>query len=148
MSALKQRITEDMKAAMKAGDKPRLSIIRLMLAAIKQREIDERIVLDDAQALTVLDKMLKQRQDSAQQYETAKRQDLAERERFEITVIRSYMPQPLSDPELEALVTAALQKAGATSMRDMGKVMSLLRPEVQGRADMSLVSHMVKQRLG
>ena len=147
MSDLKQRITDDMKAAMKGGDKPRLATIRLILAATKQREVDERIVLTDADVLGVLDKMLKQRRDSVTQYEAAKREDLAAQERFEIGVIEAYLPKPLSDAELDALVAACIQEAGAASPRDMGKVMALLKPRAAGRADMGALSGRVKAKL-
>jgi uncharacterized protein YqeY len=137
-----------MKTAMKAGDKTRLGVIRLMLAAIKQREIDERIDLDDAQVLAVLDKMVKQRRDSITQYSGAGREDLAEIERFEIEVIQSYLPRALTDDELMALIDAAMASTQASAMSDMGKVMGLLKPQIQGRADMGSVSARVKQRLG
>lgn len=145
---LKSRIQDDMKTAMKAGDKTRLGVIRLMLAAIKQREIDERIELDEAQTLAVLDKMVKQRRDSITQYENAKREDLAEVERFEVEVIQSYLPAALSEAEIAALVEDAITASGAAAMSDMGKVMNVLRPQIQGRADMGAVSALVKQRLG
>jgi uncharacterized protein YqeY len=142
------QIQSDMKAAMKAGDKTRLGVIRLMLAAIKQREIDERIVLDDPQVLAVLDKMVKQRRDSIAQYSAAGREDLAAVERFEVEVIQSYLPTALTDEELSALIDAAIQSSQAGAMSDMGKVMAALRSQVQGRADMGAVSARVKQRLG
>ncbi|MBP6809733.1 MAG: GatB/YqeY domain-containing protein [Chromatiaceae bacterium] len=145
---LKQRLVEDMKTAMKAGEKRRLGIIRLINAAIKQREVDERIELDDTQVLAVLDKMLKQRRDSITQYEAAKREDLAEQERYEIGVCQEYLPAALSDDEIAALIEAAVAAAGALSQKDMGKVMALLKPQVQGRADVGAVSALVKQRLG
>lgn len=147
MSELKQRVTEDMKTAMKSGDKARLGAIRLILAAIKQREVDERIALDDAQVLHVLDKMLKQRRDSVTQYEAAKREDLAEQERYEIGVIEAYMPAQLSDTELDTLITTCIADAGASSPRDMGKVMALLKERAAGRADMGALSQRVKARL-
>jgi len=146
--SLKTRLLEDMKTAMRAGDKPRLGVIRLVNAAIKQREVDERIELDDAQVLGVLEKMLKQRRDSMQQYQAAARQDLAETERFEIGVIEGYLPAQLDTAELSAMVDAAIAESGATSVRDMGKVMGLLKQRAAGRADMSSVSGLVKQRLG
>ncbi|MBP6583414.1 MAG: GatB/YqeY domain-containing protein [Chromatiaceae bacterium] len=145
---LKQRLVEDMKTAMKAGEKRRLGIIRLINAAIKQREVDERIELDDTQVLAVLDKMLKQRRDSITQYEAAKREDLAEQERYEIGVCQEYLPAALSDDEIAALIEMAVAAAGALSQKDMGKVMALLKPQVQGRADVGAVSALVKQRLG
>lgn len=145
---LKQRLVEDMKTAMKTGEKRRLGIIRLINAAIKQREVDERIELDDTQVLAVLDKMLKQRRDSITQYEAAKREDLAEQERYEIGVCQEYLPAALSDDEIAALIEMAVAAAGALSQKDMGKVMALLKPQVQGRADVGAVSALVKQRLG
>src|SRR6185437_11679604 len=147
MSELKARLTEDMKTALKGGDKARLAAIRLVLAAIKQREVDERIALDDAQVLHVLEKMLKQRRDSIAQYEAAKREDLAEQERYEIGVIEAYLPQQLTDAELDALVAQCIADAGATSPRDMGKVMALLKERATGRADMGALSQRVKTRL-
>ncbi len=144
---LKQRLVEDMKTAMKAGKKRRLGIIRLINAAIKQREVDERIELDDTQVLAVLDKMLKQRRDSITQYEAAKREDLAEQERYEIGVCQEYLPAALSDDEIAALIEMAVAAAGALSQKDMGKVMAILKPQVQGRADVGAVSALVKQRL-
>jgi len=147
MNELKQRITDDMKAAMKGGDKPRLGIIRLILAAIKQREVDERIMLDDTQVLHTLEKMLKQRRDSITQYEAAKREDLAQQERYEVGVIEAYLPQQLTDAELDALVAQCIADAGATSPRDMGKVMALLKERATGRADMGALSQRVKTRL-
>ena len=137
-----------MKTAMKAGDKAKLGVIRLMLAAIKQREVDERIELDDAQTLAVLDKMVKQRRDSISQYEGAGREDLAEVERFEVGIIQEYLPAALSDAEIAALLEEAIAASGAAAMSDMGKVMNVLRPQIQGRADMGAVSALVKQRLG
>jgi uncharacterized protein YqeY len=145
---LKLQIQGDMKTAMKAGDKTRLGVIRLMLAAIKQREIDERIELDDAQVLAVLDKMVKQRRDSISQYSGAGREDLAEIERFEVEVIQSYLPRALTDEELTSLIDAAMASTQASAMSDMGKVMGLLKPRIQGRADVGSVSARVKQRLG
>jgi uncharacterized protein YqeY len=145
---LKQRLVEDMKAAMKAGEKRRLGIIRLINAAIKQREVDERIELDDIQVLAVLDKMLKQRRDSITQYEAAKREDLAEQERYEIGVCQQYLPAALGHGEIAALIETAVAASGATSVKEMGKVMAILKPQVQGRADVGAVSALVKQRLG
>jgi len=148
MGMLKSRIQDDMKTAMKAGDKPRLGVIRLMLAAVKQREVDERIELDDAQTLAVLDKMIKQRRDSISQYEGAGREDLAGVERFEVGIIQEYLPAALSEAEIATLVEEAVAASGAAAMSDMGKVMNVLRPQIQGRADMGAVSALVKQRLG
>jgi len=146
--SLKQRLTDDMKAAMKGGDKERLAVIRLVNAAIKQREVDERIQLDDTQVLSVLEKMIKQRRDSVSQYEAANREDLAAIERFEISVIQDYMPQALSEVEIDALIEAAIAETGAASGRDMGKVVGALKPKVAGRADMGAVSARIKARLG
>lgn len=148
MSELKLRLQSDMKTAMKAGEKDRLGVIRLILAAIKQREVDERIELDDAAVLAVLDKMVKQRRESVSQYETANREDLAAVERAEITVIQSYLPAPLGDDEIEALIAAAIEETGAAGPSGMGKVMAVLREPMQGRADMTVVSARVKQQLG
>jgi len=145
---LKLQIQSDMKTAMKSGDKIRLGVIRLILAAIKQREVDERIELDDTQVLVVLDKMVKQRRDSISQYSAAGREDLADVERFEIEVIQSYLPQPLTEAELVELIEAAMASTGAKAMSDMGKVMGVLKAQVQGRADMGAVSAQIKGRLG
>jgi len=144
---LKSRIQDDVKAAMKAKDKARLATLRLISAAIKQREVDERTELDDDQVLVVLEKMIKQRRDSISQYEKAGRQELAEQEKSEIAVIETYMPEGLSDEEIAAMVAAAVTESGAESVRDMGKVMGLLKPKMQGRADMGKVSALVKQKL-
>ncbi len=133
---------------MKSGDKRKLGVIRLLLAAIKQREVDERIELDDVQILAVLDKMVKQRRDSITQYEKAGRDELAEQEQFEIGVLQEYLPAALSEDEISDLVKQAIADANAESMRDMGKVMGQLKPKLQGRADMGAVSAMVKQLLG
>ena len=145
---LKQRLTDDMKAAMKSGDKERLGVIRLVNAAIKQREVDERIVLDDAQVLSVLEKMLKQRKDSITQYEAAAREDLAAVERFEVGVIQGYLPAPLSPAEIDAIIAAAIAESGAAGPKDMGKVIALVKPQVAGRADMGQLSGLVKAKLG
>lgn len=144
---LKNRILEDVTAAMRARDKPRLGTLRLVTAAIKQLEVDSRVELDDAGVLTVLEKMLKQRRDSLQQYSDAGRQDLADQESYEIAVIEAYMPQALPAEELDALIDATIAETGASSMRDMGKVMGLLKSQVQGRADLGAVSNTVKQKL-
>ena len=146
--SLKQQLTDDMKAAMKGGEKDRLGVIRLVNAAIKQREVDERIVLDDAQVLAVLEKMLKQRKDSVTQYEGAGREDLASIERYEIGVIQAYLPAQLSAAEVEAIVVKAIADSGAASAKDMGKVVGLIKPQVAGRADMGRISQLVKQKLG
>jgi uncharacterized protein len=141
---LKERITEDMKAALRAKDTARLSTVRLLLAAIKQREVDERIALTDAD---VVDKMLKQRRDSIAQYEAGGRQDLADVEKFEVQVLTAYMPQALSQAEIEAAIADAIAAAGAKSPQDMGKVMAALKPKLSGRADMAKVSGLVKTKL-
>jgi len=146
-NTLKPKITDDMKTAMRAKDKQRLGVIRLIQAAIKQREVDERISLDDKEVIIVLDKMLKQRRDSLAQYKKAERQDLAEQESFEIKLIQNYMPQPLSESELAELIETALTEIGATSIKELGKVMSYLKPKVQGRVDMRALSTNLKKRL-
>jgi uncharacterized protein YqeY len=146
-SAIKEQIQEDMKTAMRSHDKERLGTIRLILAALKQREVDERIVLTDEHVFAILDKMLKQRRESVTQYEAAHRQDLAQKEIDEIGVIQTYLPSQLTEAEISALIESAIQTSGATSVRDMGKVMNLLKPQVQGRADVATVSNKVKDRL-
>ncbi|MDO9244446.1 MAG: GatB/YqeY domain-containing protein [Rhodocyclaceae bacterium] len=145
--SLKARIIEDMKLAMKAKEAARLGAIRLLLAAIKQREVDERIELDDAAVIAVIEKMLKQRKDSITQYEAAKRQDLADAEKFEIEVLTAYMPQAMSTDAVAAIIAEALAASGATSPADMGKVMALVKPRIAGRADMGEVSKLVKAKL-
>src|SRR5690554_6360679 len=145
--SLKQRLTDDMKAAMKSGDKERLATIRLVLAAIKQREVDERIELDDAAALAVLEKMLKQRRDSVSQYEAAGRDDLADIERREIAVIDVYLPAKLDEAAISAAITAAIAETGAAGPADIGKLMGVLKPKLAGQADMGLVSALVKKAL-
>ena len=145
---LKQRIQDDMKSAMKGGDKRKLGVIRLVMAAIKQREVDERIELDDDQVLAVLDKMVKQRRDSIEQYEKAGRDELAEQEKFEIEVLQEYLPEALSEEEITDLIKQVMAETGAESMKDMGKVMGMLKPKLQGRADMGAVSAKIKQLLG
>jgi uncharacterized protein YqeY len=147
MSDLSSRINDDVKVAMKAKDKPRLGVLRLITAAIKQREVDERITLDDAQVLAVLEKMVKQRKDSIAQYEKAGRDELAQQEAFEIGIIQAYLPEHLSDAEIDALIADAISSSGAASMKDMGKVMGMLKPKLAGRADMGQVSQKIKQRL-
>jgi uncharacterized protein YqeY len=147
MSELKQQITTEMKAAMRAKDKERLSTIRMMLAELKRIEIDERIELDDTRVITVLDKMSKQRRDSISQFEEAARMDLASAERRELEVIKTFLPQPLTDVEVAAIVKQAAEESGAQSMQDMGKVMGLIKPQVQGRADMGTISKLVKAQL-
>jgi len=145
--SLKQRLTDDMKAAMKSGEKDRLGVIRLINAAIKQREVDERITLDDAQVLNAVEKMLKQRKDSLSQYEAAGREDLAAVERYEMSVLQGYLPEQLGDAEIDAIIEAAVAEAGATGPKDIGKVIGLVRPKVAGRADMGALSERVKQKL-
>lgn len=147
MSDLSNRINDDVKVAMKAKDKPRLGVLRLITAAIKQREVDERITLDDDQVIAVLEKMIKQRKDSITQYEKAGRDELAQQEAFEIGIIQEYLPEQLSDAEIDALITDAISSSGAASMKDMGKVMGLLKPKLAGRADMGAVSGKIKAKL-
>ena len=146
-SPLQDAIQAAMKAAMKARDKPRLSTIRLMRSEIKRIEVDERVELDDMRILAVLDKMVKQRRDSARQYDDGGRTDLAEQERAEIGVIQEFLPQPLDEAEINAVIEEILIATGATDMRAMGRVMGHLKPRLQGRADLGLVSQQVKQRL-
>ncbi|MDH0343272.1 GatB/YqeY domain-containing protein [Chromobacterium haemolyticum] len=145
--SLKQRISDDMKSAMKARESDKLAAIRLLLAAIKQKEVDERVELDDAGVVAVIDKMLKQRRDSISQYEAAQRQDLADKEKFEMDVLMAYMPQQLSAEEIDVLVAKAVADSAAAGMQDMGKVMGLLRPQLAGRADMAQVSASIKAKL-
>lgn len=144
---LKDQLTAEMKSAMKAKDKDRLLVIRTMLAAIKQVEIDDQTTLDDAGILVVLDKMLKQRRDSIKQYEEANRPELAEKEAYEMTVIQEFLPQPLTAEEIDQLVAEAIAETGATTMQQMGQVMGLLKPKMQGRADMAEVSKKIKEKL-
>ena len=144
---LKERLTEDMKAAMKGGDKERLGVIRLVNAAIKQREVDERVALDDAQVLAVMEKMLKQRRDSVAQFQAAGRDDLVAVENFEIGIIEAYLPAKLSDAELDALVAAAIAETGAAGPRDMGKVMGVVKAKAAGRADMGKASERITAKL-
>jgi uncharacterized protein YqeY len=146
--SLKVQITEDMKSAMKAGEKDRLKVVRLILAAIKQVEVDQRIELDDAAVLGVLDKMVKQRRDSVDQFQQGNRNDLAEIELAEIAILEDYLPEQLSDAEVDALIDAAIDATGAQSIRDMGKVMGQVKAEAAGRADMGAVGAKVKARLG
>jgi uncharacterized protein len=146
--ALKDRITADMKSAMRAGEKERLGTIRLALAAIKQREVDERITLDDTQVLAVLEKMIKQRREAITQFASGGRADLVARETAEIGVRQQCLPAQLSEAELDALIAQALATTGAVSMKDMGRVMAVVKPQAQGRADMGAVSARIKQKLG
>ena len=147
MSDLKTQLTQEMKACMKAGDRKRLGVIRSMLAAIKQVEVDSRKQLSDADIIAVLDKQVKQRRDSIEQYEKADRPELAEQERYEMEVIQAFLPQPLSEEEIDALIDAAIAETGASGMQGMGQVMGVLKPKMQGRADMAAVSRKVKAKL-
>lgn len=143
--SLKQQLTEDMKAAMKSGDKERLSVIRLINAAIKQREVDERITLDDVAVIAIMDKMVKQRQESIRQYDAAGRNDLAAVERAEMAVIETYLPQKMGEAEILAEIQTAIAATGAASAADMGKLMGVLKPKLAGKADMAQVSALVKK---
>jgi hypothetical protein len=145
---LKERVTEDMKAAMRARDAARLSAVRLLLAAMKQKEVDERVELADADVLGIIEKMVKQRRESIAQYEKAARQDLADQEKFEIGVLSAYLPQQLGEAEVAQAVAAAVAESGAAGVKDMGKVMALLKPRLAGRADMGKISALVKAKLG
>jgi uncharacterized protein YqeY len=145
--SLKQQITEDMKTAMRAKETARLGAIRLLLAAMKQREVDERIELTDADVVAIIEKMMKQRRDSISQYEAAKRQDLADVEKFEMTVLQAYMPQQFSEAEVIAAIAEAIAATGATGPQDMGKVMGVVKPKLAGRADMGKVSGLIKAQL-
>ena len=145
--SMKAQLTEDMKTAMKSGEKDRLGVIRLINAALKQREVDERIEITDAIVLAVLEKMVKQRKDSITQYEAAGREDLASVERYEMGVIQAYLPAQMDEAELEAAVVASIAESGATGPQDMGKVMAVLKPKVAGRADMRALSGLVKKKL-
>lgn len=145
--SLKNRVVEDMKNALRAHDTARLGAVRLLLAAIKQREVDERIELDDSAVITVIDKMIKQRKDSIEQFQKAKRQDLVDIEQFELTVLAAYMPQALSATEVEALIMAAIAESGAKTVQEMSKVMAIVKPKLAGRADMGEVSKRVKAQL-
>jgi uncharacterized protein YqeY len=147
-SALKDQIQDAMKTAMKSGDKERLAVVRLMLSAMKQVEVDERIELDDDRVLGILDKMVKQRRESISQYEQGGRDDLASKEQAEIDVIADFLPQPLSDEEIETIINEAISQTGAESMKDMGKVMGIVKPQITGRADMGAVSGKIKALLG
>lgn len=146
--SLKERITQEMKDAMRSGEKERLGYIRMLQAAIKQREVDERITLDDNQVLAVIEKMIKQRREAIAQFEAGGRADLAAKELAEVALLQTYMPEPLSQAEVEALVGAAIAETGAASVKDMGKVMALVKARAAGRADMSAVSAIIKSKLG
>ena len=147
-TALKERIVEEMKSAMRAKDAERLGAIRLLLAAIKQKEVDERVPVDDAAVLNIIEKQIKQRNDSIQQFEKAGRMELAAKEKTELELLRTYLPQQMSDAELSAAIDAALVESGAAGPQAMGRIMALLKPRIAGRADMGTVSALVKQRLG
>ena len=145
---LKERITDDMKAAMRSGEKERLGLIRMITSAIKQREVDERITLDDTQVLSVLEKMIKQRKESVVQFKAGNRQDLVDKESAEITLLQGYMPSALSGAEIDALIGEAIAATGAASIKDMGKVMAIIKAKAQGRADMAAVGAKIKAKLG
>src|SRR5882757_997325 len=147
MAALKDRITEDMKTAMRAGEKERLATIRLILSAVKQREVDERIQLDDSQVLAVLEKMIKQRKESITQFESGGRADLVAKEQAELAILQVYLPAQMSEAEIDALIAEAMAATGATSIKDMGKVMGIMKAKAQGKADMGAVSARIKQKL-
>ena len=146
--SLKERITDDMKAAMRSGEKERLGVIRMITSAIKQREVDERITLDDAQVLSVLDKMIKQRKESLVQFQAGNRQDLVDKETAEITLLQGYLPSQLSEAEVDALIGDAVAATAASSIKDMGKVMAIIKAKAQGRADMAAVGAKIKAKLG
>ena len=146
--SLKERITDDMKAAMRSGEKERLGAIRMITAAIKQREVDERIALDDSQVLQVIEKMIKQRKESLAHFQTGNRPDLADKESAEITLLQSYLPAQLSDADLDQMIAAAIASTGAASIKDMGKVMGIIKSKAQGRADMAAVGAKIKAKLG
>ncbi len=145
---LKERITEDMKAAMRSGEKERLGAIRMLTAAIKQREVDERITLDDAQVVGVIEKMIKQRRESLHQFQAGNRPDLADKEAAEIALLQAYLPAALTEGEVDALIADAITTTGAASIKDMGKVMALIKSRAQGRADMAVVGAKIKAKLG
>ena len=147
-SVTRQRVLDDIKAAMKAGDRPRLATLRLVSAAIKQKEVDERVTLDEETTLALLDRMVKQRRESIAQYGQAGRDDLVAQEEFELGVLADYLPTPFTQEEIDAVVERAVAETGASSVRDMGKVMGAVKPRLQGRADMSVVSRQIRERLG
>ena len=146
-TSLKQQIQEDMKIALRAHDKQRLGVVRLILAAIKQVEVDERVEVDDTRITQILNKMIKQRRDSIAQYDQAKRDDLADQERLEVKIIQTYLPEPLNETDIDRIVSEAITKVGATSVKEMGKVMAELKDKLQGRADMTQISAKIKARL-
>jgi uncharacterized protein YqeY len=145
---LKDRITDDMKAAMRSGEKERLGVIRMITSAIKQREVDERITLDDSQVLSVLEKMIKQRKESLTMFQAGNRQDLVDKESAEITLLQGYLPSQLSDSDIDGLIGEAIAATGAASIKDMGKVMAIIKAKAQGRADMAAVGAKIKAKLG
>jgi len=147
MSETRQRVLDDIKTAMKAGDKPRLATLRLMSAAIKQKEVDERIELNEEQTIAIFDKLMKQRKESIAQYEKAGRDDLVAQEQSEAAIIKDYLPEALGADEISAIIAAAVTQTGAASVKDMGKVMGIVKPQLQGRADMSDVSKIIRDRL-
>ena len=147
-SALKDQIQDAMKTAMKGGDKERLAVIRLIMSAMKQVEVDERIELDDARVLGILDKMVKQRRESISQFKSGGREDLADKEQAEIDIISDFLPQALSEDEIETIISKAISDTGAASMKDMGKVMGIVKPQITGRADVGAVSQKIKSLLG
>jgi uncharacterized protein YqeY len=146
--SLKERITDDMKAAMRAGEKERLGLIRMITSAIKQREVDERIALDDAQVVSVLEKMIKQRKESLVQFQAGNRPDLVAKENAEVALLQGYLPSQLDDAQIDALIAEALAASGASGVKDMGKVMGIIKQKAQGRADMAAVGAKVKAKLG
>ncbi len=145
--SIKQRLQEDMKTAMRARDQAKLGVIRFILAAIKQQEVDQRITLDDAQTIAILEKLVKQRRDSIQQFQNANRDDLVKKETFELGIVQEYLPEPLSEEALNQIIQNALKESGAASIKEMGKVMAIIKPQVQGRADMGNVSAKIKTLL-
>lgn len=147
MSLLKQRINDDVKTAMRSKEKDLLLVLRLILSAVKQIEVDERIELDDQRIIAVLDKLTKQHRDSIEQYEKAGREDLVEKERFQLNIVQTYLPTPLSEDELSQMISQAISETGATDMKDMGKVMGILKAKAQGRADMGKISAQIKAQL-
>lgn len=148
MSNLKERINDDIKVALRNKDKDRLVTLRMITAAIKQKEVDERVELDDARVLAILDKMARQHRDSIQQYESAGRSDLVEKEKAEMAIVQAYLPEQLGEDDLKKLIQAAIESVGATSVKDMGKVMGIIRPQIQGRTDMGKAGELVKALLG
>jgi len=148
MSTLKERLNDDVKVAMRNKDRDRLVTLRMITAAIKQKEVDERIELDDTRVLAIIDKMARQHRDSIQQYEAAGRFDLVDKEKSELAIVQGYLPEQLGDEEIKQLIQSAIQATGASSVKDMGKVMGIIRPQVQGRADMTRTGELVKALLG